>query len=229
MKNKWFKKYWKYITIIILYFLYQTNFTLALLESFNIHVDKLPRTTRITTYTMCDLVYFIILVLLFYKEIKKGLKDLKENFLSHATLSLECWVIGSFIMTISSLILSYALKQDVSTNEKLVRESIKLAPLYMLFTCSLVAPLFEEMLFRRSIRGFINNKWIFIISSGFFFGLLHVIGSYKSSLDFLYVIPYGAMGSCFAYLYYKTDNITLPIIVHMMHNTILVLSQIIGG
>ena len=229
MNANWFKKYWKYITVIILYFLYQTNFILVLIEEFNIHIDKLSKSMRITTYTICDLLYVIILILMFLKEIKKGLKDLKENFLNRATLSLECWVLGSIIMTISSIILSHVLKQDVSANEKLVRESIKLAPIYMLFTCSLVAPLFEEMLFRRSLKGFINNKWVFIILSGTLFGLLHVIGSYKSLLDFLYVIPYGAMGSCFAYLYNKTNNITLPIIVHMMHNTILVLSQIIGG
>ena len=99
----------------------------------------------------------------------------------------------------------------------------------MLFSCSIVAPVLEEMTFRRALNGLIKNKWIFIILSGVIFGLLHIIGSYKSPMDLLYIIPYGSMGCAFAYLLSKTDNITLPIIIHMMHNTILVLMQIIRG
>ena len=154
---------------------------------------------------------------------------MKKNFTDRALLSINCWVVGCLIMTISSMLISLVLKQEVSENESLVRESIKLAPLYMLFTCSIVAPIFEEMVFRRSLYGLIKHKWLFILLSGLSFGLLHVIGNYNSALDFLYVIPYGAMGCCFAYLLSKTNNITLPIIIHMLHNTILVSVQIIGG
>lgn len=132
-------------------------------------------------------------------------------------------------MTLSSFLISLILKQNVSTNEALVRQSIKIAPLYMLFTCSIVAPIFEEMVFRKSLQGLIKYKWLFILISGLSFGLLHVLGSYTSWIDFLYVIPYGSMGCAFAYLLTKTNNITLPIIIHMLHNTILVTTQIIGG
>ena len=132
-------------------------------------------------------------------------------------------------MFVSTTIISFIAKKDVSTNEALVRESIKFAPLYMLFTCSIVAPIFEEMVFRKALYGLINKKWVFIFTSGISFGLLHIIGSYSSPLDLLYVIPYGAMGFSFAYLLTKTNNIMLPILVHTIHNTILVISQIIGG
>ena len=165
-----------------------------------------------------------------YKECAniKGFKDLKKNFSKRALLSVNCWLLGCIIMTTSSFLISLILKQNVSTNEALVRESIKSAPMYMLFTCSIVAPILEEMVFRKSFYGLIKVKWLFVILSGLLFGLLHVLGSFTSPLDFLYVIPYGAMGSCFAYLLCKTDNITLPIIIHMLHNTVLVMVQIIG-
>ena len=227
--KKWFKKNYKFLVVILLYLLYQSNFIIALISSFGINVSKIPRTPRIWLFTITDLMYVVILILMFKKEIIKGLKDLKKNFVDRTLTSLNCWIAGCFIMTVSSILISLILKQEVSQNEALVRQSIYIAPLYMLFTCSIVAPIFEEMVFRRSLYGLIRFKWLFILVSGLGFGLLHVLGSYSSALDFLYVIPYGAMGCCFAYLLTKTNNITLPIIVHMLHNTILVIIQIIGG
>ena len=130
---------------------------------------------------------------------------------------------------VSSIVISFILKQSVSNNEALVRQSIELAPIYMLFTCAVVAPIFEEMVFRKSLYGLIKYKWLFILVSGLGFGLLHVLGSYTSPLDFLYIVPYGSMGCAFAYLLTKTDNIVLPIIIHAIHNFVLVITQIIGG
>ena len=224
----WFKKNSKFLIVILLYLLYQSNFIIAFISSLGINVNSIPRTPRIFLFAFTDLIYIVILILMFKKEIIKGLKGLKENFLNRAILSLNCWVVGCVIMTVSSIIIGLILDQNVSQNESLVRENIKIAPLYMLYTCSIIAPIFEEMVFRRSLYGLVKVKWLFIVLSGVLFGLLHVLGSYNSILDFLYVIPYGAMGSCFAYLLTKTKNITLPIIVHMLHNTILVLVQIIG-
>ncbi|MEG2351252.1 MAG: CPBP family intramembrane glutamic endopeptidase, partial [Bacilli bacterium] len=187
------------------------------------------RNLRILTLITNDLIYIIILVMLFIKDIKFGLKDLKNNFSIRALLSVKCWVIGCLIMTISSLLISILIKQNLSTNEELVRKQITLAPFYMLFACSIVAPIIEEMVFRKSLSGLIKCKWLFILVSGLGFGLLHVISSYSNPLEFLYIIPYGSMGCAFAYLLTKTNNITLPIIIHMIHNTVLVLSQIYGG
>ena len=226
---KFIKKNYKFIVVIILYFLYQTSFAFGVLKSFGIDVNKINRNYRISIFALVDIIYIGIILFMFRKEIKDGLEDLKNNFEERSLASLYAWITGSLIMVISSFIISIMLKQKVSSNEALVRESIKLAPLYMLFTCSFVAPIFEEMVFRRSLYGLLKRKWEFIFLSGLAFGLLHVLGSFNNVLDFLYVIPYGAMGFCFAYLYYNTKNITLPIIIHIIHNTVLVLIQIIGG
>ena len=228
IKN-WFKRNYKYLTTILLYFLYQTNFLISLMSSFGINLSKIPKTPRVFIFAINDLIYIIILLLMFKKDILSGLKDLKKHLSKRILLSLNCWLLGCIIMTTSSFIISLILKQNVSNNEELVRQSISIAPLYMLFTCSIIAPIFEEMVFRKSLYGLIKFKWIFILVSGLSFGLLHVIGSYTCPLDFLYVIPYGSMGCCFAYILTKTSNITLPILVHMIHNTILVLIQIMGG
>lgn len=227
--KKKINKSYKYILVILLYMLYQINFIPNLISSLGINIYKLPKTPRLFAIGITDLIYIAILLIMFKDKIKSGFIDLKQNFNSRLNTSATCWVIGCVIMFVSTTIISFIAKKDVSTNEALVRESIKFAPLYMLFTCSIVAPIFEEMVFRKALYGLINKKWVFIFTSGISFGLLHIIGSYSSPLDLLYVIPYGAMGFSFAYLLTKTNNIMLPILVHTIHNTILVISQIIGG
>lgn len=223
------KKYDKAILTIILYFLYQTNFLIYILKLFNINILALPKTPKIIFISLIDLIYVISLLILHKKEIKKGLNDLKKNFHKRYNLMLKCWVIGLTIMFLSTTIINIITKQNLSNNEELLRGQIQTAPLYMFLTCTVVAPIFEEMVFRLSLYKLIKDKKIFIIFSGLLFGLLHVLGTFKSPTDLLYVIPYGAMGFSFSYLLSKTKNITLPIIIHMIHNAILVLTQIIRG
>lgn len=226
--KKWFIKNKKYLLTFLLYILYQGSFLFSIFSLFNIRLSSLSRNAKIGLLFVDSLIYVIILIFMYKKDIKKGIDEFKKNKEKSITIALKCWTFGCVIMYVSSIIISYINKQDISNNEQAVRESIKVAPLYMLFSCSIVAPLFEELVFRKSLKELVKNKWVFIILSGVIFGGLHVIGTYKNPIDILYIIPYGSMGCAFAYLLSKTDNITLPIMVHMIHNTILVVIQMIG-
>ena len=227
--NKHIKNKMKYIYTIFLYFLYLIDFLPILIIELGFNFLKLPNPFGMLVLGLINFIYIIILILLFRKEIANGIKDLKKNLNSRIYIATKCWLIGCTIMFVSTIIIGIILKKDVSPNESQIRNEIQNSPLFMLFTCSIFAPIFEEMVFRNSLHKVVKKKWLFIFLSGFTFGLLHVIGSYSSILDFLYIIPYGAMGSAFAYLLTKTENITLPILVHMIHNTILVITQLIGG
>lgn len=221
------KEYYKYIITIILYLLYQSNFLILLLKENGFDIYSKSKTIKMTAIYINDILYVLVLILLFRKEIINGIKEIKKNFNENVHIALKCWLVGCIIMTTTSYIVGYITKKDISGNEEIIRENIKIAPVYMLFSCSIVAPIFEELVFRRSLYGFIKKKYLFIVLSGFIFGLLHVLGTSLTPLEYLYIIPYGAMGSCFAYLLTKTKNITLPISIHMIHNTILVVTKLI--
>ena len=85
------------------------------------------------------------------------------------------------------------------------------------------APITEELIFRKSIKDFISNKWLYVIVSGLLFGGVHVISSLGSDWGFLYLIPYCSLGMVFAHLYYETDNIFSTITIHSIHNTLAIL------
>lgn len=63
--------------------------------------------------------------------------------------------------------------------------------------------------------------------SGFLFGLAHVLGTYQTISDLLYIIPYGLFGSVFMYMYLDSKTIFSSISIHFMHNTILMISYLI--
>ena len=63
--------------------------------------------------------------------------------------------------------------------------------------------------------------------SGLLFGLAHVIGQTNIWTDWLYVIPYGVLGCSFAASYSDTDTIFTPILFHMIHNIVLIVTSII--
>jgi len=228
IKN-WFKKNYKFIITILLYILYQSNFLISLISLLGLNIYKFSKTLKLITLFINDFIYLFIIFIMFKNEFKEGLKKFKKEPIDNSLIAVKCWTIGCLIMIVSSALISIIVGKELSGNEEALRQSIKMAPAYMFFTCSIMAPVFEELVFRRSLYSFIKHRWILVITSGVLFGLLHIIGTYQGPLDLLYVIPYGAMGSCFAYLLSKTKNITLPIMVHMIHNTILVTMQIIGG
>ena len=56
---------------------------------------------------------------------------------------------------------------------------------------------------------------------------MHVVSSFESFSDLIYIITYSIPGFVFAYTLVKSENIFVPISLHMFHNTLTVIMQII--
>ena len=88
---------------------------------------------------------------------------------------------------------------------------------------------------RKSIKEIIPGKniitkYLYILTSGLVFAGMHLLGQVTSTLDYLFLIPYGALGVAFAALYHKTDNIFSTMMMHSLHNTAtIILYFTIGG
>jgi len=79
----------------------------------------------------------------------------------------------------------------------------------------IAAPIAEEFVFREGVAGNMFragfNKWAVILISAFIFGAIH--GNPAQ-------VPFAAaMGVVLAIIYYKTGNIVVPIILHILNNT----------
>lgn len=177
--------------------------------------------------SLSNLIVIIIFITTYYKTLLEDLKKLKENPKILLT-SILYWTVGLILMVISNVIITTILNKTIPGNEKLVREMIKVSPLLMLIDASIYAPITEELVFRKSIKDVINNKYIFIITSGLIFGILHTIGHIHTISDIIHIIPYSVMGIALALIYQKTDNIYSSIIMHSFHNTLAIIIFLVG-
>jgi len=215
------------IFLILLFFLFFKDsiiFAILNIDPFEIGINL--------TYSICfitDLIYLIAIILCYKKTLIKDFKLFKKNLATNLENAFKYWLLGFIVMIIGNIIILFFTKQGLAQNEENVRILIKQLPLYMIFSVSIYAPITEELIFRKSIKDFISNKYLYILTSGLIFGGLHVISYINSIADAIYLIPYCALGFAFAYSYYKSNNIYSTIIMHCMHNTIAIAIQLIGS
>ena len=127
---------------------------------------------------------------------------------------------------IANIIILSIIKIPITTNQKYVEALLMKYPIYAIISASIIAPITEEMIFRLNFRNIFKNNILFIIVSGLVFGLMHFTNA-KSTLELLYIIPYSIPGFIFAYTLTKSDNIFVPISLHLMHNTLMIIVNFI--
>src|SRR5699024_12749916 len=87
---------------------------------------------------------------------------------------------------------------------------------------AILGAIFEEIIFRRILFGDFNEKfnvWIAAFVSSLIFSLVH--------MDMQTLIVYMVMGLVFAYIYWKTIRIIIPILVHVSINSFAVLVPLV--
>lgn len=206
------------------------------LKILNINLNNLSQTTKIWYNFFCDIIFMIIVFITFKNDYIRDFKNYIKSFFKNFEVSFKYYFIGLIIMMISNLIIGLFFEGANANNEETVRSLINLYPVYMIFSVAIYAPFVEETIFRKSIKNIVlafgDNKItknLYIGISGVIFAAMHIVGMASSILDYLYIIPYLALGVSFAALYYKTDNIFSSIFMHAMHNTAAIVLYIAIG
>lgn len=220
----------KLLLCFILFF--NLNYLVALL--FNL-VGINYNTFNYKDYTyfnvLIELILFVVVMLLYNKEFKKDYKIFKLNFkdniikiISYFALFMGLKIGTALISSILSFALNFTLGE--SENQEAVMKLVSAEPLLMIINTCILAPFVEEGIFRLSIRKVFSNKYLFILVSGLFFGMMHIFPTdLPTSLALIYSITYVAMGFYLAYIYTETENIWFVIFIHALNN---LLSMIIS-
>ena len=211
------------MTIII--FLSSSYLQVIPILLFNIDIDNYTTSDLAIVNTITDIILLIILVALYHKELKIEFKSFKKNYKTDLDIALKYWLVGLIVMCVSNILIGLITSLNTSSNEEAVQGLITATPYLMLLTAGIIAPITEELTFRKGISKIFKNKWVYVIASGLIFGFLHVMGS-SNLLEYLYIIPYGSLGFFFALTYYETRSIYPSICMHAIHNSALVLLSI---
>lgn len=191
--------------------------------------------SRGTALILLYVIYIVLLVIYYRKDLKNELIDFKKNHKAYLKKGFNYWLRGLFIMLVSSFIIGMIgiksnANQDANVN------LLKSMPIIEAVSAIILAPIIEELVFRKGFKKALNNKHLFAIATGLLFALVHVTTSIETISDLvmlIYLIPFGAVGIAFGYLYYETDNIYSTIFFHSLHNAInileLILIMAVGG
>ena len=211
------------VTFLIFYF--SSYLQVIPIALFNIDVNNYTTTDLAIVNTFTDLILVLILIILYFKELRKEFKTFKDNWKMNMDTAFKYWFLGLMIMCISNIAISLITSLGTSSNEQAVQGLINSTPYLMLFTAGILAPIAEEITFRKGVSKIFKNKWVYATASGLIFGFLHVMGS-SNPLEYLYIIPYGSLGFFFALTCYETKNIYPSICMHAIHNSALIILSI---
>ncbi len=196
--------------------------------SFLIESNKIP--LDLATFLLY-LLLALIFIIIYHKDLIKDFKSFKKDYKKILKVTSLYWLIGIFIMIVSSFIINM-FHIDTNANQEANIELLKSMPIVEFLCAVIFAPITEELVFRKSFKNISSNKHIYALSTGIIFGLVHVTSSLsgiESLIMLLYLIPYSALGIAFGYAYKKTDNIYGTIFIHAIHNVISLLQLIIIG
>ena len=168
--------------------------------------------------TFSSLIILGIILVVYKRDLAEEFHIFRLKWKRNILTGGACWLAGLFFMIFANTILIFVFHSEGANNDLVVRSMIAAYPAVMGLDVCILAPIIEEIVYRKSLKDVFDNQYVFIIASFLFFGLAHVATMATSFVDWLYVIPYGTFGAAFAYAYSKTDTVFTSILFHMVHN-----------
>ena len=180
-------------------------------------VIRFKSLTNLTFYGLMVVLYVALFIPFWKDEFKKLKGNIGKYFLT--------FIVGFVVIFGASLIIGAIYQAlgitDTSANQEqldLIANAELIDQISLALFAVLFAPLVEELVFRKAFFGFFSinkaNRWIIIVASALIFGFIHVAATF----DFVQIFYYAGLGLVLAFFYYKTDNIIVPIVIHMLHN-----------
>ena len=187
---------------VIALYLVASLFSLNILSIFNINYNNFSLLGKTIYAISYEALLTSIIIYIYRKDFIPNLKQFIKNNSEYFKKYIKYWFLTVILMILSNSIVTMFTKANIATNQEIIVNTLKKAPIYIFITTVFIAPILEELVFRLSFRKiFSHSNFLFILFSGFIFGSMHVIGSLSNITDLLFIIPYSIPGFIFAYTY----------------------------
>lgn len=190
-----------------------------------------------STIRLLTLIFQVLAVFVIFKFTSKvTVNSIEKNPNKFSlTKSISYGIVFFVAMFILQIILGIILQifakiygfNPTSANTSQIGQAIKQYPLLIIYVV-LLAPILEELVFRKAIFAYIydilkgSKEELRFIIAGILSGLLFAIPHDGfTPLAIVYII----MAMVFSYAYKMSSNIIVPIVAHILMNTIVVVSQ----
>lgn len=175
-------------------------------------------------YYIIGILFIVIITLFNFDIFKHDLKDYFKHFPKNIWHTIKFLLIGLVVFSISRF-LTYLIINVTPTGDSLIKSAFQDFPVYIIFVTVIYTPYVEEMIFRKLLSDIIPNKYLFIITSASIFAYFHAIGDFSNVTQFISLfVPVACFGAVIAYSYRKTNNIFVPILIHLLYNSFVFLT-----
>lgn len=205
--NEIYRKAINTIITLTLYFVWP-SLTKFILNLFNLQTNGILQ-------FISNIVLLVVITLIYLKDLKNSLNKLSFKKMSFLFISLV--IVQVITNLISVLILG--VDNHIKYNG-LLPTTLEKWPVLMGITIALIYPTLETLVFSKSLKDIINNKWIFILSSSLFFLLVNLYAFDFKPISVIVTLSCFTTSIVINYFYYKEDNISSIIIVKMIYNLI---------
>lgn len=189
----------------------------------NIITSNLNLTTNTTMYVkfFCNFILLFILVFIYHKTIKENIEDLKTNFKMQMITGLKIFLVGIGVYLLCNLVIaSLNLFENYNLDVDTMYGIFKQNAILLLLLSTIYYPVVEEIVFKKTFKDLINNKYYFIIITGLLNAVFNIMLSVQDPRGYIYIIPNAIFSMCFSYIYYETDNLIVPITYRVLYNLI---------
>jgi len=170
--------------------------------------------------------FFLLMVIVFRKALWKDIKDFVRNFEKYLDRVVIFGFIALVLMVASAIYLDSVGIGDSSNQQALDEAVIRYGALHII-TIAVIGPIVEEIFYRGILFGFLKGRGKSIVRSiaaillsSMIFAFSHTSIIDFSVTDMLANIPILMLGLVVTTLYWRTDNLICPVIVHIIINTI---------
>ena len=173
----------------------------------------------------CYLVVILLSLLLSWREWKASLRAFRQAPV-RCLFRIGWGCVQVLVLNVVlSMLCALLSGQGDSANQEVIRQNVSVAPLFMLYSVLVFAPIVEESVFRGGIFAFCRRHfgfWPAAVLSALAFGGIHVMDSLFTAQysDLIYIIVYGGIGLVNAWYYEHYGGILSSAGVHMLNNLV---------
>ena len=174
--------------------------------------------------TMLYLLYAFILIFLYKQVFISDFKDIKKNWKKYLIHMLISIVLIFVSMVLINLIVGVLFNvKGTSENDFSLLTTFKENSLIVVLLTCIYYPLVEGIIFRKSVRDIIDNKWFFIMFSAIFYFFFNIVYTSMSFNNIMSSVCYLSTMMIVSHFYWKTNNFTLSVLVMSIFNLVVCL------
>ena len=207
---------WTIIKLIIYYFLYQLGFTAVTMAVSRLIVPM--DNAMMTSLAMVASTLMMTWHLIHYGYVRIADDRYKE---------VDTRVLGvSVVFVFAAMYVLNLLIEQVGIPNTMEETFIAMSRnSFGVLSIALLAPILEELLFRGTIQGLLQdtlkNPWKAIVISSLIFGVVHMN---PAQIPFAFLL-----GMMFGWLYYRTGSLLPGIVGHVLNNSIATINMLLYG